>query len=111
MAAQEIPSGSVIITPEHMWKAIETIKETGARTEQAVSRLELTLNPALTDIRGDLQTLDDRESAHHEHHNKLIQDLQQASWSTRWVPALVTSLLCSVAGGIVLYIVTRGLSL
>ena len=107
----EIPSGSVIITPDDMWKAIQAIRDTGVRTEQAVSRLELTLSPALNNIRDDLQILDIREAAHHEHHGKLIQELQQASWSARWVPALITSLLCSVAGGIALYVITRGLSI
>ncbi len=111
MTAGEIPSGSVIITPDDMWKAIETIKDTGARTEQAVSRLELIVNPALNDIRNDLQVLDDREAAHHNAHGIRITDLERQSWSSRWVPALITSLLCSVAGGIVLYIVTRGLSM
>lgn len=106
----EIPSGSVIITPDDMWKAIETIKETGARTEQAVSRLELTLSPALNDIRGDLQTLDDREAAHHNAHGVLIAKLQEQSWSSRWVPALVTSVLCSVIAGIVLYVITHTLN-
>ena len=107
----EIPSGSVIITPDDMWKAIETIRDTGARTEQAVSRLELIVNPALNDIRGDVQTLDDREAAHHNAHGIRITDLERQSWSSRWVPALITSLLSSVAGGIALYVIIRSVSI
>lgn len=106
----EIPSGSVIVTPDDMWKAIQETREIARDTQQAVAAIRLIVDPALNDIREDIRTLDDREAAHHEHHGKLIQDLQQASWSSRWVPALVTSLLCSVAAGVVLYIITRGLA-
>ena len=105
----EIPSGSVIITPDDMWKAIETIKDTGARTEQAVSRLELTLNPALNDIRGDLQILDDREAAHHKSHGDRITDLERQSWSTRWVPAVVMGLLGGGGGVVLSIIITRSI--
>ena len=105
----DIPSGSVIITPDDMWKAIETIKDTGIRTEQAVSRLELTLSPALNNIRDDVRTLDDREATHHEHHGKQIQELQQASWSSRWVPALIASLLFSVGASVLFYVIQRTL--
>ena len=107
MTPPEIPSGSVIITPDDMWKAIETIKDTGARTEQAVSRLELTLNPALTDIRGDLQTLDDREAAHHNAHGARITDLERQSWSSKWVPAIFMAVICSAIAGVIVYAITR----
>lgn len=95
----QIPSGSVIITPEDMWHAIERIEETGRRTEGAVTRLELIVNPSLKDLRGDLDGLGER-----------LRTLEEVSWSSRWVPAIVMSLLASVAGGVVLFIITRGLA-
>ena len=109
--ASEIPSGSVIITPDDMWKAIQETRDIARGTQVAVAEIKLIVDPALNDIRDDMRILNDREAAHHEHHGKLIQELQQASWSARWVPALITSLLCSVAGGIALYVITRGLSI
>ena len=107
----EIPSGSVIITPDDMWKTIQETRDIARETQVAVAAIKLIVDPALNDIRDDMRTLEDREAAHHEHHGKLIQELQQASWSSRWVPALITSLLSSVAGGVTLYVIIRGLSI
>lgn len=94
----EIPSGSVIITPDDMWRAIETIRDTGQRTNEAVTELKLLVNPMLNDLRADVLKNGDRIAA-----------LEQQSWSSRWVPALVMSLLCTLGGGITLYIVTHAL--
>ena len=109
--ASEIPSGSVIITPDDMWKAIQETRDIARGTQIAVAEIKLIVDPALNDIRGNVQDLDDREAAHHNAHGIRITELERQSWSARWVPALITSLLCSVAGGIAIYVITRGLSI
>ncbi|GAA3729991.1 hypothetical protein GCM10022239_03260 [Leifsonia bigeumensis] len=108
--AAEIPSGSVIITPDDMWKTVQETRDIARDTQQEVSKIRLLIDPELKNIREDVRTLDDREAAHHNAHGLRITDLEKASWSSRWIPALITSLLCSVAAGVVLYIITRGLA-
>lgn len=109
-AEPQIPSGSVIITPEDMWRAIEEIRDTGRRTESAVTELKLVVNPALNDLRSDVDENARIEREHHEKHDAQIRALEEQSWSSRWVPAIVTSVLASVAAGVVLFVVTRGIS-
>ena len=105
----DIPSGSVIITPDDMWKAIQETRDIARGTQVAVAEIKLIVDPALNNIRDDVRTLDDREAAHHEHHGKQIQELQQASWSSRWVPALIASLLFSVGASVLFYVIQRTL--
>lgn len=95
-AQHPIPPGSVIVTPEDMWAAIGEIRETGHRTENTLNELRLTLNPAMNDLRQDLDSIDKRLTA-----------VEQASWSSRWVPAIVMSLIVTVLGGVTVYIITH----
>lgn len=104
--ASEIPSGSVIITPDDMWRTIQETRDIAAGTRKSVDELKVLVNPALNDLRDDIHVLDTREQKHHEDHDAKILALQQQSWSSRWVPALVMSLLCTIGGGITLYILT-----
>lgn len=95
---RSLPPGSVIITPEDMWRAIEEIRDTGRRTESAVTELKLVVNPALNNLRADV-----------DEHDKRLNALEQQAWSSRWVPAIVTAILTTVIGGVALYLVTNGL--
>lgn len=106
----EIPSGSVIITPDDMWKTIQETAESSRRTEAAVNELKVLVNPALGDLRRDLEKLDDREQEHYDRHAGSILELQQQSWSSRWVPAIITSLLVAVIAGVAMLVITKALS-
>ncbi len=103
----EIPSGSVIITPDDMWRAIETIRDTGQRTNEAVTELKLLVNPALGEIRADITDLSQRERDHFNNLNGRMVDLEKQSWSSRWVPAIVMAVLCSAIAGVLVYAVTH----
>lgn len=107
MTAGEIPSGSVIITPDDMWKTIQETRDIAASTATAVNELKLIVNPTLSDIRADLQTLDDRENAHHNAHGVRLTDLERGVWSSRWVPAIFMAVICSSLAGVIVYAVTR----
>lgn len=96
MTDSVIPPGSVIVTPEDMWSAIGEIRDTGHRTETAINELRLTVNPAVTDLRKDV-----------DDHAGRLTALEQASWSSRWVPAIVTSLLVGVIVGVIVYVITH----
>jgi hypothetical protein len=61
-----------------------------------VIRLELVVNPSLKDLRTDVDAHADR-----------IRALEEASWSSRWVPAIVMSLLASTIAGTVVYVITH----
>lgn len=103
----EIPPGSVIVTPDDMWRAIETIRDTGQRTNEAVTELKLLVNPALGEIRGDIADLSQRERDHFTNLNSRVVELEKQSWSSRWVPAIVMAVLCSTIAGVLVYIVTH----
>lgn len=103
----EIPSGSVIITPDDMWKTIGDIRDTGLRTERAVAELALSVNPALATIRQDVDANARSEKEHHESHDQRIRSLEEQSWSSRWVPAIVMAVLCSVIAGVIVYALTH----
>lgn len=92
----EIPSGSVIITPDDMWRTIQETAESSRRTEAAVNELKLLVNPALGDLHKDVEKLETR-----------VSELEKQSWSSRWVPALVMSLLVAVAGGVAMFVITN----
>lgn len=102
----EIPAGSVIVTPDDMWKAIEDTRDAGRRTEIAVNELKNLVSPALADIRGDITKVDARVDKTDDR----VTELEHQSWATRWVPALATSTVCTVAGGVILYVITRTIS-
>jgi len=97
----------VIVTPEDMWTAIGEIRDTGHRTETAINELRLTVNPALTDLRQDVDNNARIEREHHDKHDDRIASLEQASWSSRWVPAIVMSLIVAVLGGVAIYVITH----
>lgn len=107
MVDSVIPPGSVIVTPEDMWTAIGEIRDTGHRTENVINELRITMNPALADLRQDIDTNARIEREHHEKHDIRITALEQASWSSRWVPAIVMGIIVTAVGGIVVYIVTH----
>lgn len=95
----EIPSGSVIVTPDDMWRVMQ-------ETRDDVRDLKALLDPSLADIRQDIRDLDEREQKHHDQHEGKIRALEQASWSSRWVPALISSVLVSVVAGTAVYVIT-----
>ncbi len=103
----QIPSGSVIITPEDMWRAIERIEDTGRRTESSVNELKLVVNPALHDLREDVDENARIARVADEKLADRIRVLEEASWSSRWVPAIVMSLLASTVAGVVVYVITH----
>lgn len=111
----QIPSGSVIITPEDMWRAIEEIRDTGRRTENSVNELKISVNPALNDLREDLDTNARIEREHHEKTNSRIdavikdriRPLEEASWSSRWVPAIVMSVLVGAIVAVVGFVLSN----
>lgn len=103
----EIPSGSVIITPDDMWRTIQDTAESSRRTEAAVNELKLLVNPALHEVRSDVATLDTREQNNHEKHEGRIRALEEQSWASRWVPALVTAVLCSVIAGVIVFVIVN----
>lgn len=116
-----IPPGSVIITPEHMWKTIGEIQATGNRTETAIAELRLSLTPALTDLRQDVETNARIEREHHEKHEEKfaaqekaadarLRPLEQQSWASRWIPPLVTSVIVAVISGTAVYLATHFLA-
>lgn len=107
MTESVIPPGSVIVTPEDMWTAIGEIRDTGHRTETAINELRLTVNPALTDLRQDVDTNARIEREHHDKHDVRLTELEQQSWSSRWVPAIVMSLIVTAIGGVVVYVLTH----
>lgn len=92
MSESVIPPGSVIVTPEDMWTAISEIRETGHRTETAIAELKLTVNPAVSDLRRDFKELDGR-----------VTTLEHQSWSSRWVPPLVSAIIVAAIGGVLVY--------
>ena len=91
-----IPPGSVIVTPEDMWTAIGEIRDTGHRTENAINELRLTVNPVVSELRQDV-----------DKHDKRITALEEQSWASRWVPAIVMSLIVTVIGGVAIYVITH----
>lgn len=99
----EIPAGSVIVTPDDMWKAIEETRDAGRRTENAVNELKALVSPALADIREDITKVDARI----DKTDARVTELEHQSWATRWVPALATSVVCTVVGGVALFLLTR----
>lgn len=109
MTGEILPPGSVIVTPEDMWKAIGEIRDTGHRTETAITELRLLVNPALAEVRDDVAKLDAREQAHHDSHNDRLRLLEEQSWASRWAPAIVMSLLVSGVGGAIVFVVTQSL--
>lgn len=105
-----IPPGSVIVTPEDMWAAIGEIRDIGHRTESAITELRLAVNPAINDLRQDVDQNARIEREHHEKTNQRIDGLgetvhalEKQSWSSRWVPALVSAILAAVVGGVLVY--------
>lgn len=101
MPDNNIPPGSVIVTPEQMWVVMQ-------ETRDSVRKLETLLNPSLAEIHQDHRELDERENIHHEAHERAIRDLQQATWSSRWVTALVTATGTAAVGGLVLWVLGSG---
>jgi hypothetical protein len=101
------PPGSVIITPEDMWRAIQENRDTSSRIEQGVTELRLLVNPALNEMRDDISALDAREAAHYEKIDKRFRPIEEQSWSARWVPALIASVLATAVGGVVLFLITQ----
>lgn len=100
----EIPPGSVIVTPDDMWKAIEETRDAGRRTENAVNELKQLVSPALADVREDITKTDARV----DKLDARVVELEHQSWATKWVPALATSVVCTVVGGVALYFVSHG---
>lgn len=96
----QIPSGSVIVTPDNMWQVIQ-------ETRDGVNELKTLMNPALKDIRDDVKSLDDREQKHHEEHASAISDLQKQSWSSKWVGPLISGTLVAAIGGIAVWVLTH----
>lgn len=114
----EIPAGSVIVTPEDMWGAIGEIRDTGHRTEAQITELRLGMMPAISDLRQDVDDNARIEREHHEKtgarvdlledkHDKRITALEQQSWSSRWIPVLVTSIITAAIAGLIIYFVTH----
>jgi F0F1-type ATP synthase assembly protein I len=90
-----------------MWTAISEIRETGHRTETAINELRLTVNPALNDLRQDVDANARIEREHHDKHDARLTALEQASWSSRWVPAIVSSVLVGAIVGVLVYVITH----
>jgi len=83
-----------------MWKVMQ-------ETRDDVRDLKGLLNPALTDMRKDIDLLDEREQKHHDEHATAIRELQEALWSSKWVPLLAAGALASIISGVVMYVITN----
>jgi len=103
------PPGSYVITPQIMWQTVEEARAAARNSEAASNRLADKLDPALYQIRKDITDLDEREKDHHNVHGKDIEALKQQSWSSRWVPALVTALLVAIISGVAVVVIVNAL--
>lgn len=110
MSDDEIPPGSVYITPKQMWEAIQETRDIAKGTAKAVDELRLMVDPVLHDLRADLTALATRHDTDHAAHAVKIEALEKQAWSSKWVPTLVTAVLTAAATGLVLAFITHGLT-
>lgn len=102
--AEEIPPGSVYITPKQMWEAVEEIRK-------SVDRLTAIVDPSLQDLRANIAAL----TAKHDREVTALDvrtvALEKQAWSSKWVPALISGVLCSSVAAIVTLVITRSLTM
>ncbi len=108
--AEEIPPGSVYITPKQMWEATQESLSLARENAQKLDELKLMVDPVLHDLRADLNALEIRHDKDHTEHAIEIEALKKQAWSSKWVPALVSFVLSSTVVAIVVMLVTRSLT-
>lgn len=90
----EVPPGSVVVTPEDMWDAINEIRD-GVRK----------FGPSYDQLKTRIDEVDKNEKDHYKEVSKDILDLKKRSWSNQWINVAAGAGLTGVVGGIALWLV------
>lgn len=94
--SEEIPPGSVYITPKQMWEEIVAVRA-------SVDKLTTLVDPSLRNLRGDISDLQKQ----HDGLAVKVEALEKQAWSSKWVPALVTAVVAAVLTGSIITLISN----